>query len=282
MGNEARPLSLSRPLTAYESLDASKLAIRVMHIRHRWIRPLPRVVRESDTFRAHPLRGISATALLLRLAQEGGDLNPFLSRDAVRTGKSGNDPLLNDWGLNHLHLVTNAADRCDDLLLVVVRPAVFYVIDIRGHDVFKEADLSIFETMERNFPELVEPYRIHAVSSLEKPLTGRAHSNLRNNGVMTQIETASGLYMSPGGGMSTSGRSTSAVLRADMWIERVVATLQAQEDEIRAGLSLETQQTFKITFHGIDLNMTATVAEPKKNRRQRRDRGVRALSPKKS
>jgi hypothetical protein len=102
---------------------------------------------------------------------------------------------------------------------------------------------------------------LHGVSPLEVPLTAQQRATLRRKGVMVATTTARGVYISPGGGMSASGRSTKAIIEADMWMERVIATLQSQEEDIRTRLSLQPGQNFAIAFTGNDLNVTASVAK---------------------
>jgi hypothetical protein len=103
--------------------------------------------------------------------ERGDDLTPRLTRNFYKTGF--NDFLFNTFGIQHMHLgVSGAAwDRTkkhpmsggtDALLFVVVQAASAYFVDVVNHDVFESAELSkaLVQTILRNWPEVLEQYRI--------------------------------------------------------------------------------------------------------------------------
>ncbi|WP_328295793.1 hypothetical protein OG218_24370 [Kineococcus sp. NBC_00420] len=119
----------------------------------RKITPRPRRVHLSDALRTgeHLHRGEISPGLrqVLYLARTGGDLSPYLSKQTKyayarrkrpnKPLKRGLDLLLHAWGIHHLHLSMQHEDdgfavRTEQVLMVIVRQADFFAIDVVVHD----------------------------------------------------------------------------------------------------------------------------------------------------
>lgn len=90
-------------------------------------------------------------------AERGDDLWPRLST-RIRKPRF-NDPLMNDWGINHLHIGERVAGRPfvrrgDDLLYVLVRETDLYFIDLLHHRNDSWANKELIEILHSDWPEL--------------------------------------------------------------------------------------------------------------------------------
>jgi hypothetical protein len=110
----------------------------------------------SDVLVGRPEDLLSQEASRIAAESEAGvDLTHYLSSGLMRAAT---DAQFNDWGMTHLHLAGRQAGhqfsgRSNELLFVVVRPDTLYLIDIGTHDSF--SDHSLFETVHRNWPQLL-------------------------------------------------------------------------------------------------------------------------------
>jgi hypothetical protein len=69
---------------------------------------------------------------LVALIKAGGNLKPYLSRDILKKKRPDkNDPLLNSWGIQHLHL---RSDGTGQLLFCVITESDLFVIQTLHHD----------------------------------------------------------------------------------------------------------------------------------------------------
>lgn len=143
----------------------------------RKITPQPRRVHLSDVLRTgkHLHHGEISPGLrqVLYLARTGGDLSPHLSRQTryayarrnrpSRPLERGLDLLLHAWGLHHLHLaVQHEGDgfvtRTEQVLMVIVRQADFFAIDVVVHDSHNSSDPywtvneELLRTVARSWP----------------------------------------------------------------------------------------------------------------------------------
>jgi len=62
---------------------------------------------------------------LAKLIREGGDLKPYLSLDIRNEDSDKNDPLLNRWGIQHLHFRRGGSG---DVLFVKITDTHAFVI----------------------------------------------------------------------------------------------------------------------------------------------------------
>jgi hypothetical protein len=180
----------------------------------RQIAQRPRRVHLARNFKI-PMRLSSPFAKLRILIEHGDDLVPFQSR---RTKFSwDNDGLLNDWGVQHLHLdssgtkdVVMGAFHANDAYLIAIMPHG------RGH---KEvwAEERLIRTMKQNWPQLLQPF-----ATLLKPVrkefprpTPMERIEARRCGVQPLFDIDGVGYVSPGGGIAIDGTNPRAVKLAD-------------------------------------------------------------------
>lgn len=240
-----------------ETFDAWELALRMVHLKHRRIDVSPRQVRKSVAFQNSIQLPIHQHAVneIIRRSNVGEDLNPFLSTEAVRTGKSSNDALLNDWGIHHFHLgevgtgIVDRAPRTNDLLFVVVQPSILYLLDILDHSSFE--NIHLFKILETDFPELIDTHQLDIIE-LENPINDTDRRLLREAGINTITSTANGFYFGPGGGVTTSGRSMLVVDESRQFVNRLIDDLQAGEVVIRKNLRLLPTENIALEFRGDD------------------------------
>jgi hypothetical protein len=191
----------------------------------------PRAVHWSKELRARePSLDPEVRNALAAIEQESGngeDLNRRYSKSLKKLQY--NDLMLHDWGIHHLHLGLAIekdgffVERTGDLLFVLRRDDDLYLLDVRAHGAWTDADL--VEIVHTNWPDTIAQYRL-------KGLTGPALSpvqrkNLRdrngNAGILMQDGT---FYMAIGGGIVGSGDN----LRAIVWADRTLATARALQD----------------------------------------------------
>lgn len=151
----------------------------------------------------------------------GKDIKPFLSKK-IKTDFSYNDLLLNDWGIQHLHLSEHIcgdgfAERSDYELFVYFTDSEAYLIDIRPH---KEMNLfckqELVKRLYENWPSLFKKRLLNGISSNEN-ITDEQIANLRRNGVQMLITSCDGMLAPLGGGYATNGMSMDVTMGADCW-----------------------------------------------------------------
>ena len=72
-----------------------------LNLTKRLVRPSPRAVLKTHSFSCPPDLAAGLTEVERKISS-GEDLSPHLSR--LLRNPSFNDPLLNDWGIHHVHL----------------------------------------------------------------------------------------------------------------------------------------------------------------------------------
>ena len=91
---------------------------------------------------------------LVALIKAGGDLKPYLSRDILKKKRPDkNDPLLNSWGIQHLHFRT---DGTDQLLFCVITESDVFVIQSLRHDAeYLWVNTQLIQILHDNWPEMI-------------------------------------------------------------------------------------------------------------------------------
>lgn len=146
-------------LRRLEEEDISQLLIHYMNWAIRYVAPKPRSTHIDETAKSDPRwqANLNAISNLLKKAQDGEDLTPYLSLqphtrgytpEASATGPdvdrwADKDFLLNVMGYHHFHLGENItsqgfADRTDDLLFARVTRDHFDVVATFDHSVFDQ------------------------------------------------------------------------------------------------------------------------------------------------
>ena len=156
-----RPTAAARR-AELDAMSTKALLIVYYNWRNRLVHPHRRLVRRSGTFvsaMANTTHGIAIGHVLDKIAS-GQPVDPYLSprkRFGWEPGRKRNardfDPLLNDWGIHHLHicLSPNRLEHDNDLLAIIFKPGVAYVLDIIKHGEWTATRL--VETAVRTWPE---------------------------------------------------------------------------------------------------------------------------------
>lgn len=205
--------------------DVEEVVLAAFRLKSRSIIPRIRAVRWSRELKARTLESRVADALqmIAEESEQGLDLNPRLTRKYFRAGF--NDPFLNDLGLQHLHLgapsggKNGQAGGTRELLFTLVGPDELLFVDVRDHDGFKQDDL--VRLVYRNWPEYLEPYRVHGVVGLERPVSAAERVTLRESNIAVPIEIDGSVFWPPGGGTTTAGTGTMAVRSKISFMKRI-------------------------------------------------------------
>jgi len=213
------------------------VAFKCFSARLRAIDCRPRTVYQAkslicDADYASAIRNIEA------LAASGGDLKPHLSKYLLKSNF--HDPLLNDWGIHHLHL-GNEQDgsgfikRTGPLLFAHVTPESLYLIAVKDHDAWTDIDL--LETILANWPELLD--RCELRNSSGSVLTQPELKALRKKNMQVALRLSNGrAYLPMGGGSMCSGVNMRFVIHHD----RFVHFLTEIENDIRSNLNEKRAQ----------------------------------------
>jgi hypothetical protein len=224
-----------------------------LNVQKRLIGTKPRNIHIAPTINV-PVEYKDGFELVCNKAKNGFPLRPHQSDKLLKAGYK--DALLNDWGIQHLHLGVTAGSRksgfvegTERLLYAIVTDEDFYCIAIMGHDDFSRKEL--LETVHKNWPELLQHARLHCV------LTGSNYSDaditaLRNSGISAFVKMADGtVYSSPGGGYSTDRTSTYVVLRMQQLAHQCRAWMDATIENIPTLTDAYTKRWIFLTppFH---------------------------------
>ena len=146
------------------STKTDEVVIRYCNVRRRRIGAKPRTVLIAKELQC-PTHQLAGFRLICEKAENGDDLRPHQSRKLADADFD--DSLLNDWGINHLHLGTTLeADgfmaRTGPVLLVRVTPREFYCIAImehgRGHHPWSKQQL--LEIIHNNWPTSIRFFNL--------------------------------------------------------------------------------------------------------------------------
>lgn len=202
-----------------ESLD--RLAVLAFNLRRRLLPTLPWRVRMSHELVEHYLPGGAHAQAVRHLAAAAEGGHPLRAHQSKALDDADfDDALLNDWGINHLHLGLapdrrrpEYAARTGPLLFVFPLRDELFFLDVLDHAAFAQDRL--VDVLHRNFPEAIARHRAHALTSEFNP-TAEQRRNLRANGGNAVVRCADGtLYLPIGGGVTTSRRSVDARVQAD-------------------------------------------------------------------
>lgn len=169
---------------------------------------------------------------------QGADVTARLSR--TTSDAKFEDMMLNDWGVAHFHLGCRDAQgdvpRTKILLFALVRGDAIYCIGFFDHRSWAKSD--IIETVQRNWPALIEHARAKGAFSLEYDVTDEEHENLRAAGIVVLRNIGGDVYGPVGGGYSTARTSMEAHKRAD----RAQIDIESYEKFVRANVSTILKQ----------------------------------------
>lgn len=198
--------------------DPFKVAIKYFNVRLREIEAKPRTVHKAHNLTANP-KWDKALAEIERKAACGQSLMPHLSKRLLDVNY--NDPMLNDWGLHHLHLSTKIGpngftDRTGPLLFARVLPDAFYMVAVHEHGAWTNRQL--LEEVLKNWPQLLAPYELKGVVGLGHNVTEKEHAQLRKYNIETCLQLSDNkAYTSMGGGVASDGTNADIVMRIIMF-----------------------------------------------------------------
>lgn len=233
--NKERP-NLSSPL------------LRWLDFRHRYVDPFPRPVVLSDKFPIANLPDDAKKGLqqLVERFEQGANVNPYQGRGLIlRNDTSGEtrhartDLLFADWGVLHFHLTTKPiragrffSAAADYLAFCLVGGNGVAFLDVLPHsDKLGFANVDLFDTMARNWPEFIDQFKIRGqILPSGEPLTTTQVREFREGGVGTFYSFNGSLYGSPGGGV-TSASTPIRLTKACDHIVHLVRTLAAAVDD---------------------------------------------------
>jgi hypothetical protein len=208
-------------------LDHFNAFARRISQRPRTVHWSPDLKAREPTLAADVRTGLAAAISEL---QAGTDVRPRLSRGLKE--RDYDDRMLNDWGIHHMHLGSKLEsdgfiERTGPVLFVMVRPDDVYLLDVRGHGAWTDADL--VEIVHLNWPETIKPFRLLGVAGDE--LTKQQRKNLRAKSANAGVTMKDGtVYAAIGGGLVASAANFNAV----RWGDMLLVTAMELEKAVRA------------------------------------------------
>lgn len=188
----------------------------------------PRRIVKSEECHVPPEYG-KALEYFENDVKTGKDLNKYLSDTILQPAEP--DELLYDWNIVHFHLTKRFredgfARRSDYQIFAWVTDDCLYMIQIYPHDSRKEpflyAKQELVRIVERNWPQLLEPYRIPGASELTEKLDDEAYDRIHKAHATTAIQTRKDhVYCMIGGGYASDGSSREAMRNANFWQNRM-------------------------------------------------------------
>lgn len=239
--------------------------LRWMDFRLRTIDPRPRKIHASDRF---PKSLDEPTAKALRVIEQavrnGDDINPFQGKGLLRSDSSGKkrgertDLLWADWGIHHLHLGEASTHqyfsaRGDFLLFAMFFADAALLIDVLPHSgdplLFAREDL--IRVVAKNWPSVVEPYRLRGTLIPERALDDNDRKTLRKAGLEAPLVIDGKAYFSPGHGVtsaSTPGKVTDAMFRLRRNVRFLAQQVLEPEGQFLAVLAKEGRQNIHFSL----------------------------------
>lgn len=218
----------------------------------------PRHILKSKNFSYIPEHRNALTEIE-QLILDGGDLSPYLSKKIANFNY--NDPLLNDWGIHHLHLGTEVEqdgfiNRTGPLLYCRFEGDCAYFIDILPHGNWTSQKL--ITTMHDNWPELLS-FFFDGVTEKETRLSDEEIKELRRKKINYFINMDDGTTYSPlGGGSTCAGTNIYDVTRTNQYLgevdrkqQEIIADFPEIENRARErGISFGEPPRFELRLIG--------------------------------
>lgn len=241
--------------------DDYSLVLAYFTAMRRMVPMVQRTVYKPEGF-VCPQKYRGAVAEIEKKIERGENLNPYLSRQLPKL--KANDALLNDWGIQHLHLGSDVITKegktkgmmkgTPELLYVYFDEKAAYFIVIGDHNSFGDQDL--LQVLRDNWPDVLEEYRNPRIKSvIPGDLTSKQRDQLRRAGYNTGpvVLRDGSAYMLIGGAIMHSGHNLFDVQGADQlhnWAHLQKANVQRLMPEIAADLKAR---------HGTEITEPATL-----------------------
>jgi len=196
----------------------------------------PRKVKRSAEFTC-PASFETALNEFVSKVENGELLTPYLSTKI--TDSTSKTLLLYDWNIHHFSLTrrpdrnnNNFMSRSPYQVFAMVTDEFLYMIQVYEHpdpeklgnssktpkNPFGYSKQEMISIVYRNWPELIEGYKLQGSAYLEHPITDEDYSELRKAGVSAFADIGDGnVFTLIGGGYMADGTSGDAVNQADHW-----------------------------------------------------------------
>lgn len=227
----------------------------------RAVSAMPRKIHRSNKFSCPP-ECVDGLAEIERKIAIGETLRPHLSTRI--TNPTYNDPMLNDWGIYHLHLGRNLqsngfVERTGQLLYARFDGPNAYLLGIvPHHGLWTLKDM--IQVMHENWPSTIERYRVKGIASNDAGHTDNEHAAIRNHSANALIHIAPGIvYTGPGGGLTSSGTGMETLRLHDF----LQLSVQDMENHIKSerGKTLPTNPDVRLVVErkGNKLTLIANI-----------------------
>jgi hypothetical protein len=203
-----------------------------------------------------PSRYTDDYSALTKLIREGGNLKPYLSRDIRKGRADNNDPLVNRWGIHHLHFRRRGAD---DVLFAKITDTDVFVIQAFPHDKNGHTDVwvntSLLQILHDNWPEMADG-RAEGIPGEYLLPSDRLNLQRQNRNFLTTMSDGS-VYLSPGGGVLESGQCFDDLTARDRifgWLAYWQKVVEDNGANFRAALNIPSPEelSIKLTFDNDD------------------------------
>lgn len=202
--------------------DVNKISQMYFNLQKRLISCQKRQINIAKEFSC-PTEHLTGLEILKDKILKGEDLRPHLSKKIVELDYD--DPLLNDWGIHHLHIGTGLDERgfikrTGPVLFALFDESSVYFINVMAHGAWSNQEM--LRILYRNWPDLINKYRLNGIIGSEYSLNNSEIALLRKSNVQTTIEVEPGVVLFPiGGGYMTSGISMEVIMVSDDYIRRI-------------------------------------------------------------
>jgi len=180
--------------------------------------------------------------------QQGDDINPFLSKLAIKPKFQ--DYLLLDWDIHHFHLNnTNTGtyfnNRSDYLLMVIFFNNKAHFIEIEHHndpEVFVKREY--LKIIKDTWPNIIARYEMVGVIDLRFNPTNDEIKTFRRNQINPPIKVDDKVYMPIGGGINTAGTGidhTKSAMKWKKYIEEIENAYSFSEDQVLNDIFKKTE-----------------------------------------
>lgn len=208
------------------SRSVDEIGYQYFNLRRRLISEVPREILKSNDFTC-PDNLKEGLQFLEQKIRSGVSIQPHLSKNSRKLTKT--DPLLNHWGIHHLHLGTTLknnglVERTGPVLFARFDEKYAYFICVMehggGHNPWSKQDL--VKILHRNWPESIKSYLVRGGLGLNTCLSDDDVKLLRESGAVTFTEPERGIVYAPiGGGYSTAQTSVEARISSDRWLNAI-------------------------------------------------------------
>lgn len=233
------------------------ISIKFFNLLKRIVDPVPRKVLVAKEF-SYPPEYDQIVKEIQEKVEKGQDLSPHLSKKLMDLDYD--DPMLNDWGIHHLHLGNTTdgsgfVNRTGLLLFVRFEMEKAFFINVMPHGSWTKQN--IITIIHNNWPDSIKMYRLNGIISLEPKISDSDISKLRRAGVQTFVQIDDGVIYAPiGGGYASSGTSVEVVRTSDYYAKRIRSLEKTIIDNLdnlivdaaAKGVSLGEHLEFKLEF----------------------------------